>query len=66
MTRLERLEKEIAELSHEELEQLRAWFHEFDAEQWDREILRDSESGSLRTLKDEALADHRSGRSKRL
>ena len=66
MTRLERLEKEIADLSDKELEQLRVWFHEFDAEQWDREIARDSESGALRSLKDKALADHRSARSKPL
>ena len=37
MTRIERLEQEIAELSPAELEELRAWFAAFDAEEWDRQ-----------------------------
>ncbi len=66
MTRLERIEKEVAELSLDELEQFRAWFETFDAARWDRELERDVESGALDALADEALADHRAGRSKPL
>ena len=47
MTRLERLEQEIAELSPAELHDLRAWFAAFDAGQWDRQFERDAESGAL-------------------
>ena len=64
--RIERIEKEISELSARELEDFRAWFERFDAELWDAEIERDSASGTLDSLADEALAAHRAGRSKPL
>ena len=66
MTRLERIEKEVAELSAAELERFRAWFEAFDAERWDREIERDASSGALDAVAEQALADHRAGRTKRL
>jgi hypothetical protein len=66
MTRLERIEQEVAELSPEELERFRAWFAAFDAEAWDREIERDARSGRLDSLADRALADHAAGRTKPL
>lgn len=66
MTRLERLEQEIAELSPAELEKLRAWFAAFDGEQWDRQFERDAESGALDRLAEQALADHRTGRTRPL
>ncbi|MGH6925669.1 MAG: hypothetical protein ACRED5_18225 [Propylenella sp.] len=66
MTRLERIEKEVAELSADELEKFRAWFETFDAARWERELERDVASGALDALVDEALADHSAGRSKPL
>jgi hypothetical protein len=66
MTRVERLEKEIAELSGSELDEFRAWFAAFDAERWENEILHDMESGTLDALIDQAAADHRAGRTKPL
>jgi hypothetical protein len=66
MTRLERIEKEIAELSAEELERFRMWFEEFDAARWDSELERDAASGALDRLADEALAEHHAGRTKPL
>lgn len=66
MTALEKLEQEVAELSPEELAQFRAWFAAFDAAAWDRQIDADVEAGRLDARADEALADHRAGRSRRL
>lgn len=66
MTRLERLEQEIAELSPAELQELRAWFAAFDAKEWDRQFERDVETGALDRLAEEALADHRAGRTRPL
>ncbi len=66
MTKLERIEKEIAELSARELADFRVWFEAFDAARWDEKIERDAASGALDTLADRALADHRAGRSKPL
>jgi len=66
MTRLERIEQEIAELSASELENFRAWFETFDAKRWDSEFERDAESGALDTLADRAVTEHRAGRTKPL
>jgi hypothetical protein len=66
MTKLERIEKEVAELSADELEEFRAWFEAFDAARWDREVGRDVAAGKLDTLADVALADHRAGRTEPL
>jgi hypothetical protein len=64
MTRVEQLEQEIASLSDKELSEFRRWYAEFDARAWDREIEADVRSGALDRLADEALDDHRAGRSR--
>jgi hypothetical protein len=66
MDRVERLEKQIAELNPSELRALRQWFDRYDAEVWDREIETDSKSGKLSRLADRALRDHLAGRSTEL
>ncbi len=52
MTRIEHIEREIQELSAEELASFRKWYHEFDAEAWDRQIEEDAQSGKLDTHAD--------------
>ncbi len=66
MTRLEIIEKSVIELSPEELARFRDWFAEFHAAQWDRRIEADAKAGNLDRLAEEALADHRAGRTKSL
>jgi hypothetical protein len=66
MTHVERLEREIAALSPGELAEFRRWYAEFDAALWDRRIEADAEAGALNQLADEALAEHRAGRSRPL
>lgn len=63
---IEDIEKAVAKLSPEELVKFRAWFDEFDAERFDRKIERDVGTGRLDRLADEALAEHRAGRSREL
>ena len=66
MTKVERLEQEIAALSRPELAEFRRWFAEFDAAAWDDQLATDVEAGALDRVADEALADHRAGRSRPL
>lgn len=66
MTKLERIERETASLSVEELEQFRAWFAAHDADAFDRRIAEDAAGGKLDALADLALAEHRTGKSTRL
>ncbi len=60
------IEKAVAQLPPEELAAFRAWFEAFDAARFDEKIARDAASGRLDRLADEALADHRRGRSREL
>ena len=66
MTKVEKLEREIRNLSAKELASFRAWFAEFDAVAWDHQIEADVEAGRLDQLADAALADHAAGRSRKL
>lgn len=60
------LESAVAGLTAEELAKFRAWFIEFDADTWDRQIEDDVTAGRLDALADEALDDFRSGRTTEL
>jgi len=66
MTRTEKAESEIQQMSAEELAAFRAWFAEFDAKEWDRQIERDAQAGRLDALADRALREHEAGRSTKL
>lgn len=66
MADLERIEGEISSLSKEELAQFRAWFQEYDWQEWDRQLERDIAEGKLDSLAEEALRDHESGHTKPL
>jgi hypothetical protein len=66
MTKIEKLEHEVRDLTPNELAQFREWFAAFDAAEWDRQFEADVKAGKLDTLADAALADHRAGRSQKL
>jgi len=66
MTSVEDIEKAIERLSARELDRLRAWFEEFQAERFDDRIARDVDAGRLDSLAEEAIADFRKGRAREL
>ena len=66
MTKLEKIEQEIAKLSPAEVAKLAEWFADFHADLWDRQIEADAKASRLDKLAEQALADHRAGRSKPL
>lgn len=61
MSRIEKIEAEIQDMSPEERAAFRAWFAEFDADEWDRQFEADVEAGKLDALADSALRDHAAG-----
>jgi hypothetical protein len=63
---VQELEKAIAKLSPAELAELRAWFYEYDMDAWDRQIARDSESGKLDKLVEQAKRDYAAGNGREL
>jgi hypothetical protein len=52
------LEKAVAALPDSELKEFRAWFTEFDSENWDVQIESDIESGKLEKFGEKALGRH--------
>lgn len=63
---VEDIEHEIARLTPDQLAQFRAWFEEFDADAWDRQIEEDLVAGKLDRLAEDALAEHKAGGSRPL
>lgn len=62
MSSIEEIERAVSELEPEELARFRAWFAEFDADVWDRQLAADVAAGRLDALAEEALQDLREGR----
>lgn len=61
MSRVEQIETEIQQMSADELAAFRAWFEQFDADQWDRQFEADATSGKLDALADRALRSLENG-----
>ncbi|MBM4028868.1 MAG: hypothetical protein FJ280_26255 [Planctomycetes bacterium] len=66
MTRVQKLAREIEELSASELAAFRKWFQEYDSAVWDEQIERDAMAGKFDKLAEKALADHEAGRTKEM
>ncbi len=64
--KVETLEKEIKDLSRDELASFRNWFVKFDAAEWDRQIAKDVDAGKLDKLAAKAIAAHKRGESREL
>lgn len=66
MTKVEKIEQDIRKLDRKELLAFRRWFREYDSDEWDRQIEEDVRAGKLDKLAEEALAEHRTGKSKEI
>lgn len=66
MSKVEQLEKQIAQLSRSEFSQLRDWILERDWESWDARIKQDGRTGKLDELIGESQEDYRAGRARDL
>jgi hypothetical protein len=66
MTRVQKLVREIEELSPSELAAFRRWFEEYDGVVWDKQIEQDASAGKLDKLAEKGLTDHKRGRTKEL
>lgn len=66
MTAVQRIENQIQRLDNQSFAMLRNWFIEYEHTRWDRQIASDAEAGKLDFLLEEALAEHRAGKTKPL
>ena len=62
MSKVEQIEAEIAELSPAEARQVAKWLAELLADEWDRQIAFDAKAGKLDRFVEEALEEHRQGK----
>ena len=62
MSTVQELEAAVERLSPEDRAAFRAWFAEFDAKEWDRQLEADVAAGRLDWLVAEALDDRQAGR----
>jgi hypothetical protein len=62
MSAVQQIERAIEQLSPDELANFRAWFAEYDAAAWDRQLEGDVHAGRLDRFMDEALTDLDQGR----
>lgn len=60
------LELEVKKLDRAGLEAFRNWFHRYDSDAWDLQIQKDARAGKLDGLAKEALAAHKSGKTRAL
>ena len=56
----------VSQLSADELARFRVWFNKYDAEIWDRQFEEDVKSGKLDRYAEQAIADFRANKCKRL
>jgi hypothetical protein len=66
MRKVEAIERQIESLSPAKLSAFRRWFASFDSRVWDRELKDDTIAGKLDALADEALEEHRGGKTSSL
>jgi KaiC/GvpD/RAD55 family RecA-like ATPase len=66
MARVEELANQVQRLNRDELAAFRDWFRKYDSDEWDREIEQDVLAGRLERPANEAIAEHKAGRTKEL
>jgi hypothetical protein len=66
MSTVEEITAAIERLPADQLARLREWLAEYSEWLWDEQIERDVQAGRLDVLIDEAMEDHRSGRTRPL
>jgi hypothetical protein len=64
MAKVNELANEVQQLNRDELAAFRDWFRKYDSDEWDKEIEEDVSAGRLDKLANEAIAEHKAGRTK--
>lgn len=66
MSKIEKLEENVRNLSPEEFSQFREWFYELENERWDQEIEMDFEAGKFDRLIEKARQEFTQGKASEL
>ncbi len=62
MIAIENIEDQIRNMNQDELARFRDWFLKFDSRQWDEKIERDTQSGKLDKIAEQALQSWSDGK----
>ena len=62
MNTIQEIKLAITQLPLQELEQLREWLDEFDAQVWDKQLEADVQAGKLDALGKQAISDFNDGK----
>lgn len=63
---VEEVKKTVSQLPLDQLKSFRIWYKEFDSEIWDEQIKEDVFRGKLDSLANQAIADHKAGKTRKL
>ena len=63
---LKLIEEKIKKLNVNDLREFRTWYEEYESNNWDDIIESDVKTGKFRHLADEALREHKNGKTKQL
>jgi hypothetical protein len=66
VTKVQLLEREVKKLDKAGLEAFRNWFRRYDSDAWDLQIQKNARAGKLDELASDALAAHKSGKTRAL
>lgn len=66
MSKVEKIEREIAALKPSEMTSFRQWFVDFDNDNWETQLTADIAAGRLDAMADAALKEHAAGKTKPL
>ena len=66
MAKVNKLANEVQQLNRDELAEFRDWFRKYDSDAWDKEMEQDVLAGKLDKLANEAIAEHKAGRTKEI
>jgi hypothetical protein len=66
VTKVQLLEREVKKLDKASLVAFRNWFQRYDSDAWDLQIQKDARAGKLDALAADALAAHKSGKTRAL
>ena len=64
MTKLEKIEQDIASLGPSDVAKLAEWLAEYQANLWDRQIEADAKAGRFDRMAEQALAEHKAGKTR--
>lgn len=66
MFTIKEIESAVERLSKTDLSKFRAWYEEFDAKKWDKQLEEDVLSGKLDKLANQAISDYKTGKCKEI